>query len=127
MESILRGMKNGYRCSMINKRNLIRAIRNPALVFTMMRRLFPWTAILQDPECAHMIDAWSSGKLVRVAINEIFAGVENCNVVLRNAESRVVGWSLDLQELVHLLSVVRLTKPNHILEIGTYDAFQYNL
>lgn len=43
--------------------------------------------------------------------------------MVRKPEARVVGWSLDLQELVHLRSIVRLAKPRRVLEIGTYDGF----
>jgi predicted O-methyltransferase YrrM len=85
--------------------------------------LFPWTATLKDRECAHLISAWSSGKLPRLAIHEAFPNIQICSVIVRKPEARTIGWSLDLQELIHVLSVVRLTKPRSILEIGTYDGF----
>jgi len=108
---------------MLTRRNVIRGIQNPALALTLLRRLFPWDAMRHDPECSHLIRAWSSGRLARVPLGKIFPGVENHNVVLRKPESRIVGWSLDLQELVHMLSVIKVTKAVRILEIGTYDGF----
>jgi predicted O-methyltransferase YrrM len=108
---------------MLTKRNLIRGIKNPALALVLLRRMFPWNAIRQDPECSHLIRAWSSGSLDRLPLGKIFPGVEKCDIVLRKPESRIVGWSLDLQELVHLLSVMKLTKAAKILEIGTFDGF----
>jgi hypothetical protein len=108
---------------MLTKRNLIRGIQNPALGLVLLRRVFPWNAMRKDPECSHLIRAWSSGRLARVPLGKVFPGVQACNVALRKPESRIVGWSLDLQELVHILSVVKLTKAVWILEIGTYDGF----
>lgn len=88
-----------------------------------MRLWFPWRAMLRDPECSHLIRAWSSGKLERHPIQDVFKGIEDCDVILRQPNARKVGWSLDLQELVHILAVARLTKSTRILEIGTYDGF----
>lgn len=90
-------------------------------MFVLVRRWFPWRAARRDRECAHLISAWSSGKLLRVTIREVFPSIEACSVVLRKPEARVIGWSLDLQELIHVLSVAKLTKAMKILEIGTYD------
>ena len=108
---------------MLNKKNLLRGISNPSLLFVLGRRWFPWTASKRDRECAHLISAWSSGKLPRVSIAKAFPGIENHSVSVRKPESRVIGWSLDLQELIHLLTVVKLTGAKKIFEIGTYDGF----
>ena len=67
--------------------------------------------------------AWSSGRPDRVLINDLFPEIETASVVVRKPEVRVVCWSLDLQELVHLLSIVRLIKPRRVLEIRTHDGF----
>lgn len=72
----------------------------------------------------HLVRAWSSGGLRRVELKELFPGIEACSSVLvRKPESRTVGWSLDLQELVHILSVAKYTKAKRVLEIGTFDGF----
>jgi predicted O-methyltransferase YrrM len=55
---------------------------------------------------------------------EIFPGIEACGVVsIRKPESRTIGWSVDIQELTHILSVAKHTKAKRILEIGTFDGF----
>lgn len=43
--------------------------------------------------------------------------------MIRKPESRTIGWSLDLPELVHLLAIIRFTNASRILEIGTFDGF----
>jgi predicted O-methyltransferase YrrM len=58
-----------------------------------------------------------------VKIQEVFPGIEECSVVVRQPEARVVGWSLDLQELVHILAAMKLMTVKRVLEIGTYDGF----
>jgi len=42
---------------------------------------------------------------------------------VQKPEARVIGFSLDLQELVHVLSVVKFSRARFILEIGTFDGF----
>ena len=108
---------------MLSKKNFFRGLCNPSLALVVIRRWFPWAASRHDRECRHLISAWSSGRLDRVSINDLFPGIETASVVVRKPEARVVGWSLDLQELVHLLSIVKFTKPERVLEIGTYDGF----
>jgi len=59
-----------------------------------------------------------------MALRDIFPGIEACGIVtIRKPESRTVGSSLDLQELIHILSVVKYTNAKRILEIGTFDGF----
>jgi len=72
----------------------------------------------------HLVRAWSSGKLPRVRLTEIFPGIEACNsAVVRSPESRTIGWSLDFQELIHILCVVKYMQVRRVLEIGTFDGF----
>lgn len=100
-----------------------KGLRDPALLFVLLRRFFPFRA-LRDPECIHLMHAWSSGKLSRVALCEVFPGIEACSLVsVRKPESRTIGCSLDLQELIHILSVAKYTNAKRILEIGTFDGF----
>lgn len=108
---------------MLNGMDFFETVTTPRLLPVAVRRLFPWKAARHDLECRHLISAWSSGRLPRVPMAELFPGIANTDVILRKAESRTVGWSLDLQELVHLLSIVKLTRPKLVLEIGTYDGF----
>ena len=109
---------------MLTRRNLIRGIRQPSLMLAWIRRFLLFGGVLRDPECMHLVYAWSSGKLQRREIRELFPGIEACvSVSIRKPESRIVGWSLDLQELVHMLSILRFTGATRILEIGTFDGF----
>lgn len=72
----------------------------------------------------HLVRAWSSGALRRVGVRDVFPGIEACSVVsVRQPEARTIGWSLDLQELVHLITIAKYTKARRILEIGTFDGF----
>jgi predicted O-methyltransferase YrrM len=83
-----------------------------------------WGSVNRDSECEHLVRAWSTGTLARVELRDIFPGIEICSEVLvRKPESRTIGWSLDLQELVHLLSILKHTNARRILEIGTFDGF----
>ncbi len=71
-----------------------------------------------------MVRAWSSGKLPRETLRDLFPGIENCeSIVVRKPQGRVVGFSLDLLELVNVVSIVRHKKARSILEIGTFDGF----
>ncbi len=108
---------------MINRKNLARLRHDPGLVMVVARRWLPWAARRGDPECRHLIEAWSSGAAPRVSFLSLFASVENIDVTLRKPEHRVVGWSLDLQELVRLLLILKAIQGGKVLEIGTYDGF----
>jgi hypothetical protein len=70
------------------------------------------------------VRSWSSGKLPHVMLRDLFPGIEKCgSIVVQKPEARVVGFSLDLLELAHVLSVSRFTGAKSILEIGTFDGF----
>jgi SAM-dependent methyltransferase len=103
---------------------LVWALRNPRLAARRIRGSILVGGVRRDPECMHLVYAWSSGGLARVPITEVFPGIEQVESVwLKKPEARRIGYSLDLQELVHLLGVVKLTNAKSILEIGTYDGF----
>ncbi len=77
-----------------------------------------------DTECMDAVRSWSSGKLPRVLMRDLFPGIEACeSVVVRKPEARVIGFSLDLQELVHVLSAAKFGGARSVLEIGTFDGF----
>src|ERR1051325_2540847 len=103
---------------MINKKNLGRFLHNPSLLTVIVRRIIPWKAKANDPECRHLIEAWSSGSLPRVTLTDIFPDLKVESIILRKSEERVVGWSLDLQELAHLLALIKFTQPKRLLEVG---------
>lgn len=76
-----------------------------------------------DPECAHLIKSWGSGKLQRKSLQEIFPGVDAVDLELRAPYRRVIGTATDLQELTCLLAVMKLVRARKVLEIGTNDGF----
>ncbi len=102
-------------------RNICREIKRPSLLGVLARRLLPWNAFKHDSECKHLIRAWSSGRINRKVLGEVFPNIEKCDVRIRMAYSGVVGWSVDLQELVCVLSVLKTIRARKVLEIGTYD------
>jgi predicted O-methyltransferase YrrM len=70
------------------------------------------------------VRSWSSGDLPRVFMRDLFPGIERCGpIVVQKPEGREIGFSLDLQELVHVLSAVKFSGAKYILEIGTFDGF----
>jgi predicted O-methyltransferase YrrM len=107
----------------INASNIKRGIRNPSLFAVLLRRLFPWRALRNDPECGHLIKSWSSGTLPHRPLNQIFPGVEKMNVTLRTPYGRVVGTSTDLGEVASIAAVMKLIGARRVLEIGTADGF----
>jgi methyltransferase family protein len=103
---------------------LAKALRNPKLVVFGVRRYVLIGGIHEDSECMNAVRSWSSGKLPHVPVHDLFPGIEKCGpIVLRRPQARVVGFSLDLLELVHVLSAVRFTGARSILEVGTFDGF----
>lgn len=94
------------------------------LLVSAARRCVLVGGIHSDSECMNAVRSWSSGKLPHVPIQEIFPGIESCApVVLPKPQGRVIGFSLDVLELVHVLSAVRFTGARSILEVGTFDGF----
>lgn len=94
------------------------------LVLSTARRYVLVGGIHNDSECMNAVRSWSSGKLPHVPIQDLFPGIESCGpIVLPKPQGRVVGFSLDLLELVHVLSAVRFTGARSILEVGTFDGF----
>jgi hypothetical protein len=94
------------------------------LVVSAARRYVLVGGIHNDSECMNAVRSWSSGKLPHVPLQELFPGIESCGpIVLPRPQGRVVGFSLDLLELVHVLSAARFTGARSILEVGTFDGF----
>lgn len=108
---------------MINRQNIQWGLKNPALLLVLLRRLFPWKALRHDPECAHLVKSWGSGKLPRRTLQQVFPGIEAVDLELRAPYRRVVGTATDLQELTCLLAVMKLRQARKVLEVGTNDGF----
>jgi hypothetical protein len=108
--------------SILNR--LSNGLRNPMLVVSATRRYVLIGGIHKDSECMNAVRSWSSGKLRHVPLQDLFPGIERCGpIVLPKPQGRAVGFSLDLLELVHVLSAVKFTRARSILEVGTFDGF----
>lgn len=108
---------------MLNRKNLLKGLRQPDLALVLLRRTFPWAALRNDRECFHIVQAWSSGHLPRVAMVDQFPEAAEHSVQVRKPSARVIGWSLDITELVHILTAIKVTNARRVLEIGTFDGF----
>jgi hypothetical protein len=103
---------------------IIRGFKHPAIMVSVVRRFILVGGIHGDPECMNAVRSWSRGKLPRVMLHDLFPGIESCGpIVVQKPEGRVIGFSLDVLELVHVLSVVKFRNARAILEIGTFDGF----
>jgi hypothetical protein len=109
---------------MITLQRIGRILQHPERIAGRVKRTVLFGGVRQDAEAMHLVRAWSSGRLPRMKLAQLFPGIEECgSVVVRKPESRVIEWSLDLQELIRIVSVIRFTGAKRILEIGTYDGF----
>ena len=70
-----------------------------------------------------MIQAWSSGRLQHVRIADLFPDAGLYSVQVRKPSARIIGWSVDVTELVHMLTILKITQAKRVLEIGTFDGF----
>ena len=105
-------------------KKILRGLRNPAVAVSVVRRIILVGGIHGDSECMNAVRSWSSGKLPHVMLRDLFPGIERCgSIVVKKPEARVIGFSLDLLELVHVLSVAKFSDARSILEIGTFDGF----
>jgi predicted O-methyltransferase YrrM len=103
---------------------IAKVVRHPKLILCLIKRNVLVGGVRHDDECIHLVRAWSSGSLHRVDLRELFPGIDTCLMVsIRKPESRIIGASIDLQELVHIASVVKHLSVKRILEIGTFDGF----
>ena len=99
------------------------AIRKPDLISVFCKRVLPVKQLKYDPECAHLIKSWSSGKLTRKSALEIFPEIKDVDVVLKKPYSRVIGTAIDLPEVAVVAAIIKAYRSRNILEIGTNDGF----
>lgn len=97
-------------------RTILRGLRHPGwFVSTAASRLIP-----KDPTVGRLAE-WKYGDLPRVPITDVFAGLETVDITILRAFDRLIGTSLDFQEILFLAAIIKLTHVKNILEIGTYD------
>jgi predicted O-methyltransferase YrrM len=78
-------------------------------------RVFP-----KDPEAIRLA-SWETGDLPRVQLADVFPGIENTSVSLERAYDRTMGTSIDVMEVMSLVTLIKHTKATRVLEIGTFD------
>lgn len=90
--------------------------RHPVGIFgAVLRRMAP-----KDAESSR-ISAWRFGKLPREHITKILPGIENVNVNIQKTFNRLIGTSIDPNEILILAAIVKHIKAKKVVEIGTYD------
>lgn len=92
------------------------SVRRPTAAFAIVR-----SRLLPVDSTARRIASWRFGELPRVALVDLFPGIEGVEVNLVNTFDRRTNLSVDIHELVVLASVARFTNARNLLEIGTYD------
>lgn len=103
---------------------IARRLKNPSIAISDVRSLILLGGVHGDWECMHAVRSWSSGRLPHVLLKQLFPGIEACeSIAVVKPEGRVIGFSLDLQELIHVLSAAKFTRAQSILEIGTFDGY----
>jgi predicted O-methyltransferase YrrM len=85
---------------------------------TTAKAVFP--LILKDPE-TRRIASWACLDGCRESTSKTFPQIESIEVKVLRPHDRIIGTSIDLLELMMLLSVVRYLNARNILEIGTSD------
>jgi predicted O-methyltransferase YrrM len=86
-----------------------------AFKYVVQRRIFP-----KDAE-AKRIASWLHGDLPRVNLTEVFPGIEATSVELQKTYDRTIGTSVDVMELVTLVTIAKFVGVRRVLEIGTFD------
>lgn len=92
------------------------AIRHPLRTLALSYRLFR----PKDPEQRRRAH-WIWGKLPRVTIDKIFPEARQIDLAILKPYRRLADTSIELQELVAIVTVARCLQAEKILEIGTYD------
>ena len=102
-------------------KNIPRALKNPFKALDLLwRRVFPFGIKPKDPE-AYRIGSWSYGRLKREPISDVFPGIETIELELKRVFDRDPMTSLDLNELLALTAIVKFSKAQRILEVGTFE------
>src|SRR6266540_1257470 len=96
--------------------NIGRAAKDPHWALVVgLTQLLPVPLMLKDPE-ARRIASWAFGKLPRVELKEVFPNIGSIDVKVLRPHDRIMGTSIDVQELIVLVSLVRYLDLNNILE-----------
>ncbi|MCJ7443530.1 MAG: class I SAM-dependent methyltransferase [Methanotrichaceae archaeon] len=106
---------------MISKEFLSRLIKNPwqEIRFQTILRALP--LLIKDPQ-AQRINLWNSfGRLPRVPLIQLFPEVKEIDLTILHPYNRIINTSIDLEELVVILAILKAINARKVLEIGTFD------
>lgn len=100
---------------------VVKIARNPVTAWRMLRpRYGPFAPKAPDAEFRRAI-RWSFGNLKRESLNAIFPGIENVDVRVVRSHDREPLLSMSPSEVLAIGAMVRILKPDRILEIGTFE------
>ena len=95
--------------------------RNPVTALrVLLPRYGPFAAKAPDAEFRRAI-RWSFGELKRESLNAIFPGIEHIDVRVVRSYDREPLLSMTPSEVLAIGAMVRVLKPERILEIGTFE------
>lgn len=97
-------------------KNLLKAMKSPRRAIE-----FFWLCMFPKDSEAYRIGRWSYGNTPRVSITEVLPLNIGMSIKILRVFDRVIGTSLDTQEILILCAIVKFTNAKNILEIGTYD------
>lgn len=98
-----------------------KSARNPITAWKMLwPRYGPFATRAPDPEFRRSI-RWSFGKLKREPMNAVFPGIESTDVRIVSCFDREPLLSMSPSEVMAIGAMVRLLKPERVLEIGTFE------
>ena len=96
-------------------------VKSPLVAFKWAwHGLFPIGIVPKDPE-AFRIGGWSTGKLAREKVTDIFPGIEQVSVHVERVFDRDLLTSIDPMEITTLCAVACHIKARRVLEIGTFN------
>jgi predicted O-methyltransferase YrrM len=100
---------------------LPRALRSPITAAQLARkRLLPFGLIPKDRQ-SYRIASWNCGSLPRLPVTDVLPDIQKLDVEILNVFDRTADLSLDPNELLILLALVKTVRAATILEVGTWD------
>ena len=100
---------------------IVKAARNPVTAWRMLwPRYGPFAAKAPDTEFRRAI-RWSFGDLEREPLNAVFPGIEHADVRVVRSYDREPLLSMTPAEVLAIGAMVRVLRPERILEIGTFE------
>jgi len=103
-------------------RNIPSVVSNPGRAWRLLsRRLVPVGIVLTDPDAYQVVGSHTFGRAPRVALGDVFPGIESVDVCVLRAFDRSTETSVSPYEALALSAIARFISPMRILEIGTFD------